>query len=261
MIDQPPQDSLVHWLYTNAPAAWFTALVAFAALILRLRKKPKRIVVTEFPPLSLLRIQPEMRHRIRTTFDDRPVNLLSSGVYELLNEGSEPIRNAVLTLTLPEETTVLKVAVWPPASDPQCEIVRPNEVKATLPYLNPFREHKHRVFVQVLADGETRPTKATGSGEGWSLRFTPFIGSETEPLPDLSIGKASIILFGFLALDAFGHVARMGLRGGMRDMYEGHTHWTDTALIILAAVASVVVAFWPTITQIRMFRRAACKWE
>ena len=54
MIDQPAQDSLRHWLYTNAPAAWTSAVIAFSLFIwnLALRKRPKRLVIRENENIS-----------------------------------------------------------------------------------------------------------------------------------------------------------------------------------------------------------------
>jgi hypothetical protein len=76
MIDQASQDTWLHWLYTDAPAAWLSALAAFIAFVLALRsrKKPKRLVVREIRNSSLIRIWPSIRPKIKMTFDDQPIN-------------------------------------------------------------------------------------------------------------------------------------------------------------------------------------------
>ncbi len=48
-----------------------------------------------------------------------------------------------------------------------------NSVSVTVPYLNPFREHKQTARVYVLADGELKNIRVSGSGEGWSIRHVP----------------------------------------------------------------------------------------
>lgn len=173
MDPQAHSESLLHWLYTNAPAAWISALIALALFALQLRKRPRRIVVRELPSASFVHVEPSLRHRITTAFDGHPINTLMVAAFELYNEGSEHIQNAALTVILPAGTVVLQATVLPRDCGPKCEVGGDNRVTLSLPYVNPFREHKQLFRLFVLADGETRHAKITGSGEGWSVRYSP----------------------------------------------------------------------------------------
>jgi hypothetical protein len=176
MMTQAPPETVWHWLYTNAPAAWISAIAAVTTLVvLQLRKRPKRVVVREFPSISFLRALPSMKHRIKTTFDGKPADALSMVGYEIHNEGSDPIKNAEFTLVLPPQAVVLGASIGPHDSEPKCEFTD-NLVTVSLPYLNPFHEHKQLITLLIVADGETSHAKVNGGGEGWSVRFSPLPG-------------------------------------------------------------------------------------
>ena len=70
----------------------------------------------------------------------------------------------------------------PHEPQPKCSISSDRkQVTVTLPYLNPFREHKQSLQVFILADGETNDVEISGSGEGWSVRWVP-LGPPRQPL-------------------------------------------------------------------------------
>src|ERR1017187_5624313 len=180
MIGQAESQPLHNWFYTNAPAAWIAATVAIAALItgqLR-RRRPKRLVVREAHGLSLLSIRPGLRKRLTVAYDGHPINALSMAVFDIYNDGSDPIQKAALTVILPEGNVVLSAVIVP--SDPSdCESKcqsSGNEVTVSLSYVNPFREHKQLFYLMMLFDGESRHAKVYGGGEGWSVRYSPLPG-------------------------------------------------------------------------------------
>lgn len=130
-------------------------------------------MVRELPSVSFVHVEPAMRHRITTTFDGRSISALTVIEFELYNEGSEHIQNAALTVTLPAGTSVLQAHLYPRDSGPKCAVGEDNLINVLLPYMNPFRDHKQLLRLMILADGETRPTQIKGSGEGWSVRYSP----------------------------------------------------------------------------------------
>jgi hypothetical protein len=234
MIDQP-QSEFWHWLYTNAPAAWIAALVATVSLILVQvrRHRPKRLVVRELPSVSFLNVAAGMRHRITTTFDDRQINALVAVAYDVYNEGSDPIRNAAFTLALPRGAFVLNAAIRPRDSEPICEWTgADNLVKVSLPYVNPFREHKQLLRLLVLADGETHEATISGSGEGWSVRYVPLPGPGYARKLQISAGLAGVVIGAASA--------------AYIDYVISHTQKTRpsvfTAKILLATAATIAVA-------------------
>ncbi len=179
---QASPDTLLHWLYTNAPAAWLSALAAAVAflLALRSRKKPRRLVVREVRNSSVVRIWPSVRHKIKMEFEDRTIKSLAQVEAEVFNEGSETIEGPNFTLTLPDGCVVLDIAVSPEEFQAGT-VIDGHSVSISLPYLNAVREHKQVVKLSVLADGDTEPIKVSGSGAGWSVRHFPV----TDPGSDL----------------------------------------------------------------------------
>ena len=163
--------SFSDWFYTNAPAAWITALIAVVTCIFVLwtRKKAQRIVVREIANSSLIRIWPGVRQKIKMTFEDRPIRTLGQIDANIFNEGSNVIQNPTFKLILPEESTILDTLVTPVDLGVK-RTIHSNTVTITFPYLNPIREHKHLVELSMLVDGRTEPIYVTGSGEGWSVK-------------------------------------------------------------------------------------------
>ena len=165
-------EGVFHWLYTNAPAAWISAAVATitSIILIRSRKKPRRVVIRELNNSSLIRIWPGVRGKVRMTFEDRPIDGLGQIEGEIFNEGSDAIQNPTITLRLPKKSTVLAVSVSPADFEVESTIDA-NTVSIRLPYLNAVGDHKQVLKVSVLVDGETKPLRASGSGEGWSVRL------------------------------------------------------------------------------------------
>ncbi len=220
---QSPTDTLWHWFYTNAPAAWFSAVAATVTLIyvLRTRKKPRRLVVRETAKSSLVRIWPSIREKIGITFDGRSIDTLGQIDLEILNEGSDTIQQPEITLTLPAETRVLDAHAIPEDLLAVCQI-HPSKVIVKLPYLNPFRDHRQTVTLSILVEGPTGPVKATGGGEGWSLlhkrlpsKWQSFLNEAKGPLV-FWVYMLSALLYKDWAWTKFGIAARKFV---WRDLY------------------------------------------
>jgi hypothetical protein len=174
MLAQNPSETWWHWLYTNAPAAWTSAIVATITLllVLRTRKRPRRVVVREVSRSSLIRIWPGVRKNIRITFSGDPINTLGQIDVEIYNEGSEFIEQPALSLVLPDETRILGSHTEPEEANAQCQMEK-NRLSVRLPHLNPLHEHRQVVSLSVLVDGPITPLRITGGGQGWSIRHRP----------------------------------------------------------------------------------------
>jgi hypothetical protein len=197
-VAQAQSDNWLHWLYTNAPAAWLSALVASVAFVfaLRSRKKPNRVVLREVRNSSLVRVWPSIRHKIKMTFEDRPIETIAQFEAEVFNEGSETIESPAFTLTLPKKCVILDISITPQDPDPKT-VIDAHSVTVTLPYLNNAREHGQILKLSLLADGIIDSVVITGTGAGWSIRHVPLF----DPKRDYYrlLGTAS----GFIALILF----------------------------------------------------------
>jgi hypothetical protein len=180
---------VMHWLYTNAPAAWISAAVATVTCIvlIRFRKRPRRAVFREIGNSSLVRIWPGVRPKISMAFEDRPIKELGQVEGEIFNEGSETIQHPTIILGLPESSIVLDVSVNPAELEGQ-STTDGSKVRIRLPYLNPVGDHSQIVKVLVLVDGETEPLSVSGGGEGWSVRFVPLVNPRRERYLLMALG-------------------------------------------------------------------------
>jgi len=174
MLQQNQSQTWWHWLYTNAPAAWTSAIVAVVTLllVLRTRRRPRRIVIREVSRSSLIGIWPNVRKSIRITFGGEPINTLGQIDVEIFNEGSDFIDQLTLNLILPTETRILGTHTDPEEANAQCQVDK-NRLSVRLPHLNPYHEHRQILSLSVLIDGPTNPLKIRGGGQGWSLRYQP----------------------------------------------------------------------------------------
>ena len=198
MIFQNATDSWSRWFYTNAPAAWFSAVAAVSTLVyvLRSRKKPKRIVVRETKNTTLVTIWPSVRGNIELFYSGRKINNLAQVNVDIFNEGSEVIQRPTLTVVLPVGCSVL-AAVLEPEEEGMNHKIDQNKVTVLLPYLNPVSEHKHIWKLSILADGDTAKVTVSGGGEGWSVQHT------TLPTAEQIAKWAPAITVGFLASMVF----------------------------------------------------------
>jgi hypothetical protein len=129
------------------------------------------VVIREVRNSSLLHVPRGIRDRISITFDESRISEVGQIEAEIFNGGSETIQNPRFTLTLPEGAKILDALLTPNEGAP-ASVIGENFVEVRVNYLNPVREHNHRLTLSLLVDGDTAPVKATGSGEGWSVRYS-----------------------------------------------------------------------------------------
>jgi hypothetical protein len=172
-VVQGQSESWIHWLYTNAPAAWISSIIAIVTcfVLLTTRKRPNRLVVRELRSSSLVRVWPTVRNQIKMTFNEQPVSTLAQADAEIFNEGSDVIDRPTFTLSLATGSKVLGAIVVPAEFGAQVDI-EGSTVTITLPYLNPAREHGQLLKLSVLADGDTDQIIVSGNGKGWSVRHS-----------------------------------------------------------------------------------------
>lgn len=184
---------VLHWMYSNAPAAWISAFAAIATLlyVLSNRIKPQKIIVREVGKSSLTQIWPNVRAKITMAFAGNKIGELGQIDLDILNAGSKVIQNSQIELTLPQHTTILDVHATPGSSS-QAFTIDKNSLLMKFDWLNPFHEHKQVVAVAVLVDGAIGPVTISGMGEGWSCRH--------EKLQPRNNMRSRFVEFGMIAL-------------------------------------------------------------
>jgi hypothetical protein len=169
-----PHNMLLQWFYTNAPAAWLSAVIATLTCIYVLitRKRPQRLAVRHEASSPLVRVWPSIRKKITVAYDNRPVDSLGQIDVTVLNEGSEIIENPSIIISLPKGSKVLSVLI-DPSNFGTSRTTDESQVEVSWPYSNPFREHKQIVRISLLVEGDTTPVAISGHGHGWSIRHVP----------------------------------------------------------------------------------------
>lgn len=187
-------DLLIQWLYTNAPAAWISTLVATVTCVYVLwsRKRPNIIIVQDITHSSLIRVWPSIREKIKLTFNDQPITTLGQIDLKVFNNGSDVIKDSSFEIMLPKDSKILGAEIEPQDAIPKTAI-KDNCVVVAIQHLNPAREHDQFVYVSILVDGETSPLKVTGSGMGWSSCHLP-IPTERQSVIQMAIFFAFLIV-------------------------------------------------------------------
>jgi hypothetical protein len=197
------------------------------------RKKPRRIVFKEVRNSSVVRIWPNVRHKIKMTFEDRPIETLAQIEAEVFNEGSETIERPTITLTLPEECVVLDLSVTPEELHAQT-LIDVRSVTLTMPYLNSVREHGQIVKLSLLANGGTEPVRVSGTGAGWSIRHVPLID------PKKALYRAVGALGFAVALLAFGTFWYIPFIARRLGISENEISWRALAAFSPVAIPEIV---------------------
>jgi hypothetical protein len=151
---------------------------------------------------------------------------------------------------LPDECVVLGLSVTPEELLAKTAIGA-HGVTVTLPYLNAASEHGQIAKLSVLADGDTEPTKVSGSGPGWSIRHQPVEGRRSSLFETL----ISFAGLAYTLLAIFWYIPFVSHRYGIGDW---EVSWRTVAAgvpILLPAVAIAIVTVRWTTRDLRRAKR------
>jgi len=116
------------------------------------RSRPSKLVVKERLRVEPVRVRSSLRDRIKITFDDQEVEELGQLKAEILNSGTEVIKNAVLRFQPPKGAEILDINVAP--VDGVSSVFFDSErVEVSLDYINPVKEHNHRLMLSIILTG------------------------------------------------------------------------------------------------------------
>ena len=156
-------------------AGWIVAAVAMIGLFLqwRSRKRPRLLVCREVARMSLVSIKRKARDRIAILFDDKPVANLAQMEVDVTNDSNEVIRDIALHLRFHDETRILDISYTPDPENLQVstQSVEANAAQITIPFMNPSREHNHRIRASIVCDGDVEGIEVLGGGAGWSVKM------------------------------------------------------------------------------------------
>jgi hypothetical protein len=174
-----PEPWTLKWLFTEAGAGWTFGIVSLIIsgigllLMVRARTRPQHLVCKEVSRMSLVNVSDSAISRIEVQFDDIRVNSLTQLELDIINRGSEPIKDISLNLFLPEGTTVLDAFY---TSTPEglevTDVVQANRVEVSIPFLNQVRHHGHKVTAHIVCDGSIEPFEIVEGANclGWSVK-------------------------------------------------------------------------------------------
>ena len=170
--------SFLDWLFSAAGGGWIVGIASLIGLLYTylVRKRPNRLICKEVSRTSLVKIGKEVKDKIDVSFNNNPVKNLAQVEMDIFNEGSEVIRDILLTVKFSKNTRVLAKSfkVVPENLAVTTDFIKSNQVKIKIPFLNPIRPHKHRIKLNIVCDGDIEKYKVIGSGEGWSVQSLRF---------------------------------------------------------------------------------------
>jgi hypothetical protein len=173
----------VPWIFTEGGAGWtfgiISLLVAIGTAIYR--RRPHRVIFRDIETASLINVGPDIRERIKVSYEGGEIQSLGFVKGELSNPGADVIRNASIEISVPPNSRILDVSVL--SSLGACKpVIKANHHSSTIaiPFLNPYAGHHHVLIFRILYDGSPRKLNITGSGPGWSLKRIPVGGPQAK---------------------------------------------------------------------------------
>lgn len=141
------------------------------------RKKPSLIQVEKKFQSELVNIDPEVKDRLRITYDGHPITELHQAIFTINNAGEEPIKDIDITFyfeglegqnfleaVLTNEEEIQRIEVKPLGPDFDSLTIH-------LPFLNPRKEYEDYLGVTLYAPKPLSIKTVTGKGCGWSTKY------------------------------------------------------------------------------------------
>lgn len=182
---------ILNWLVGEAGAGWIFGIVSTVLLIrteLR-RRRPQIIYFEERANTSLLSYDPVLRDQTEISFGETRVAALSLVEGCIYNSGTDVAREITVWMRFPSETRVLQAFLSGNSREQEIQVaIEDSSARLDIPYLNPEREHGHRLCVALFVDGKST-VEFAGSGPGWSVRKSEAYSRRFFPLAEfMAIG-------------------------------------------------------------------------
>ena len=163
------------WQATTAVSAIAMPLVTFGLTEWWRKKKPQHIICKVIQRGSMLKLSKEARSKLDIKYNSTPIFNLSYVTVKVWNAGDQPITSPTITLTFSEGTKILDSNCDTPSKyvgeDYPIRLESDGETaKVTLPFLNPYKDHKHALNLTFHCDGDLSLVRFTGGGVGWSIK-------------------------------------------------------------------------------------------
>lgn len=159
------------WLRSDAAPGWVACLLTGTVWLIdrARRKRPLRVIVEETERRNLSRVHAELKDRVRATFDGEEIAALNAVRLRVFNDGSELIDGVAFVVDLQGVHRILDIGIDASGCGDAQASHRATQAEIELGYLNPWREHKQQVDIEILVDGPIELVTVRGAGRGWSL--------------------------------------------------------------------------------------------
>jgi hypothetical protein len=164
------------WFSSDASPGWIFGAISTTALIIgaiynfKKRKTPNVVICKDVDKFSLLKISRSVRKNIEVKYKKVTIQNLSRVEIEFYNNGTETIKDLIIQVIFSEKTKVLDVVTDRTSDVIDKKITTENIIKFEIPHLNSYRDHKSKVTVSIVCDGEIDNYSVQGGGDGWSLK-------------------------------------------------------------------------------------------
>jgi hypothetical protein len=155
--------------------AWVTTVVIFVITLWRNRRRPQKVVCRKRRVTSLVDVKKTVGTRIKVTLDNKVVQNLSLIEFDVVNAGITIINDIRILFNFDPSTKILDRRIKEHsvrAADFELHVgtTEQNIEDIRIPYLNPYSEHRHKIFVGILCDGEVDDVTIIGGGPGWTIQ-------------------------------------------------------------------------------------------
>ncbi len=181
---------MINWLTNEAISnyiVFFLGLMAgLVAEIIRTRlqkRKPSVIEVQKEDELSLISISPEARKRLQVTYSQKEsklINELQQVTLRIKNTGEQPIQDVEIGIVFEnaESESLLEIIVedtlWNSRNSKHELRYTPDGdlgVWIYTSFINPQKEHKDIITVQIYSSKTVNIKTVVGGGIGWSAKY------------------------------------------------------------------------------------------
>lgn len=193
--------------FWKSGAGWIACAITVGLFVLKAwmdRKRPQKVVCRQYRTTSLVSVQKSVGQRIKVSLDDKVVRNLSLIEFTMFNSGDSIIKDINVKFKFHAKTQVLDLLARESRKMTDGflvthAIIEPNVVEVIVPYLNSFSEHRHKIALAILCDGNVEGVETIGGGVGWSTEYEEDFTSTNKAK---KVSLRWLMLAGFISLTA-----------------------------------------------------------
>lgn len=141
------------------------------------KRKPNIIRVSRESATSLLEIPVKLRKNVKVAYKDNEVPAIFQTQFDVINLGEDVLDDVLFTIGHLSGKLVDVIIEDPLESSRHTSFkTEGDEVKITLPFINPYGSLKDQLRVTILSNEEISDWKCFGGGKAWKTDYVDMLG-------------------------------------------------------------------------------------